>query len=124
MSSNDVTNDATNFGTKESDDKPSSELFVDDDLPGMLESSGGSSELQASHLQLSTVTFTGVPSPSPCSSIPQPELVSNSQGDPTFTSNPVDVSCKNSINSSNIVRCIRTFSAFATFDTWTDRKIF
>ena len=63
--------------------------FVEDDLPGTLESSGGSSELKASHLQLSTVTFTGVPSSPSCSSIPPPEAAPEH----AIPSNPVDVAC-------------------------------
>ena len=106
MSSKDVINDVAHSGTNEPDNKPSIEPFVDDDLPGTLESSGGSSELQASHLQLSTVTFTGVPTPSSCSPTPQPELVNNSRGNPSSTSNPVDISCTYLLKSINISRSI------------------
>ena len=45
------------------------EHSIAEDLPGVFESSGGSSELEALHLQTSTVTFTGIPSPQPSESI-------------------------------------------------------
>ena len=72
------------------------EPYVEEDLPGVLESSGGSSELQAPHLQASTVTFTGVPpSPSIVSSVPQveveAEIITNA-----YSSAPVDVACMSS----------------------------
>ena len=64
------------------------EPFVDEELPGTLESSGGSLELQAPHLQASTVTFTGVPS-SPSS----PVEVANQLPLDASASTPVDISC-------------------------------
>ena len=48
-----------------------------ENLDGALESSGASLELQALHLQASTVTFTGVPSPQPSDTIPHQEVPSD-----------------------------------------------
>ena len=91
MSTSDATNDSNTTAAKENFDveQPVADPFIDDDIPGTLESSGGSSELKASHLQLSTVTFTGVPSSPSCSSIQPPEAAPV----PASSSNPVDVAC-------------------------------
>ena len=68
------------------------EAFLDEELPGTLESSGGSAELQAPHLQSSTVTFTGVPSSPSCYSVPPVEVATEL---PPYASasTPVDISC-------------------------------
>ena len=96
MSASNVTDNVTKPDAKVELDVQKSivDPFVDDDIPGTLDSSGGSSELKASHLQLSTVTFTGVPSSPSCNSIPPPEAAFEHQTAPVSTSNPVDVACK------------------------------
>ena len=64
MTSKIIDNELSHFNENETLTKENIDPFVNEDLPDTLESSGGSSELQASHLQLSTVTFKGLPSPS------------------------------------------------------------
>jgi hypothetical protein len=66
--------------------------FVDEELPGTLDSSGGSAELQAPHLQASTVTFTGVPSSPTGYSVP-PVEVATELPIVTSPSRPVDIPC-------------------------------
>ena len=96
MSTSNITDNVTKPDAKVELDAQKSlvDPFVDDDIPGTLDSSGGSSELKASHLQLSTVTFTGVPSSPSYNSIPPPEAAFEYQTTPVSTSNPVDVACK------------------------------
>ena len=66
-----IDNELSHFNENETLTTENIDPFVNEDLPDTLESSGGSSELQASHLQLSTVTFKGLPSP-PLSEVATP----------------------------------------------------
>ena len=72
MTSQITDHELSHFNQDETLTKENVDPFVNEDLPDTLESSGGSSELQASHLQLSTVTFKGLPSP-PLSEVTTPK---------------------------------------------------
>ena len=72
MTSQITDHELSHFNQDETLTKENVDPFVNEDLPDILESSGGSSELQASHLQLSTVTFKGIPSP-PLSEVTTPK---------------------------------------------------
>ena len=73
MSTATLNNEDTEFKIQQRSTIENIDPFVDEGLNGTLDSSGGSSELQAAHLQASTVTFTGVPSPQPSDLIPAKE---------------------------------------------------
>ena len=92
MSSSFIDNELTPIEPHKTSIKDNIEPFVDEELPGTLESSGGSSELQAPHLQASTVTFTGVPLSPSSDSIPPVEQTSKL---PDSVHNPksVDITC-------------------------------
>ena len=77
MSSTTINNWVSEVEAPNNSSQENVENCLEEDRAVALESSGGSSELEALHLKASTVTFTGVPSPQPSDPIPAQQATSS-----------------------------------------------